>query len=443
MKKVTSVFLCCFLFIALNYAQSGQAMTLKECIEMGIANNLSLQNKNLNVQKSKYGISENRFKLLPVINAFANFTNSPEPAVSVTDGSKYGTPYNVTKTLRYNANGGLQLQLPLYNQTLYTSIAISELVNRIDLLSYEKAKEDLIVEIGKLYFLGQTTICQLQIIEGNIARLDSLRNITQAFFDNGMAMDVDVKRVEINLENMRIQYHNAQAMLNQQLNLLKYTLDLPSEYEITLTPLNPDITGNVRFNGLSDSLYELQLLDTQTQLLKKQGRIINQGYIPSLNFTSQLAYSAYTDKFKHFFHSHISNKWYESFNFGLSLKIPIFDGLSKHTKKQQANVEYRKAVLQQENTRKQLETQYTNSVSDLMNNQRNYEKQQSNYKLAEEVYLVTTDKYKEGIASMTELLQDELRLTEAQNGYLSAHYNYKIAELNLLKLTQQLDILTQ
>lgn len=41
--------------------------------------------------------------------------------------------------------------------------------------------------------------------------------------------------------------------------------------------------------------------------------------------------------------------------------------------KQQANVEYRKAVLQQENTRKQLETQYTNSVSDLMNNQRNYE----------------------------------------------------------------------
>lgn len=55
------------------------------------------------------------------------------------------------------------------------------------------------------------------------------------------------------------------------------------------------------------------------------------------------------------------------------LEIPIFDGLSKHTKKQQANVEYRKAVLQQENTRKQLETQYTNSVSDLMNNQRNYE----------------------------------------------------------------------
>ena len=73
MKKVTSVFLCCFLFIALNYAQSGQVMTLKECIEMGIANNLSLQNKNLNVQKSKYGISENCYRssmlspILPIV----------------------------------------------------------------------------------------------------------------------------------------------------------------------------------------------------------------------------------------------------------------------------------------------------------------------------------------------------------------------------------------
>ena len=441
MKKLLFIFSFLCLSAAQVYAQ--KTLTLKDCLEIGIENNLSLESKRKDMQKSKYGISENRAKLLPQINGFANYNDNIDPPVSVTDGSAYGNPYNITYTLQHNANAGLQFQIPLYNQTLYTNVSIAKVMDEMNRLSYEKAREDLILEICKIYYLGQTTTEQITLIKANITRLEELKNITMAFHDNGMAMDVDVKRVEINLENMRVQYHNAQAMLNQQLNLLKYTLDLPSEYEITLTPLNPDITGNVRFNGLSDSLYELQLLDTQTQLLKKQGRIINQGYIPSLNFTSQLAYSAYTDKFKHFFHSHISNKWYESFNFGLSLKIPIFDGLSKHTKKQQANVEYRKAVLQQENTRKQLETQYTNSVSDLMNNQRNYEKQQSNYKLAEEVYLVTTDKYKEGIASMTELLQDELRLTEAQNGYLSAHYNYKIAELNLLKLTQQLDILTQ
>ena len=40
---------------------------------------------------------------------------------------------------------------------------------------------------------------------------------------------------------------------------------------------------------------------------------------------------------------------------------------------------------------------------------------------------------------MTEVLQDEMRVSEAQNNYLTAHYNYQIANLTLLKLTKQLD----
>ena len=43
---------------------------------------------------------------------------------------------------------------------------------------------------------------------------------------------------------------------------------------------------------------------------------------------------------------------------------------------------------------------------------------------------------------MTEVLQDEMRVSEAQNNYLSAHYNYQVANLSLLKLTGQLDKLT-
>ena len=56
---------------------------------------------------------------------------------------------------------------------------------------------------------------------------------------------------------------------------------------------------------------------------------------------------------------------------------------------------------------------------------------------------MTTDRYREGIASMTEVLQDEMRMSEAQNNYLSAHYNYQVANLTLLKLTGQLDRLFQ
>lgn len=105
-------------------------------------------------------------------------------------------------------------------------------MDEISRLSYGKAREDLIMQICKIYYLGQTTTEQISLIKANIARLEELRDITQAFYDNDMALDVDVKRVNINLENLQVQYDNAQAMLIQQLNMLKYILDYPEEKKL-------------------------------------------------------------------------------------------------------------------------------------------------------------------------------------------------------------------
>lgn len=420
-----------------------RTLTLEECLRIGIENNLSLAGSRNELRKAKHLLSENRAKLLPQINAVAGFNDNFNPPVSVTDGSAYGNPYNVTKTLQYNASAGLQLQMPLYNQTVYTAIDIARTMNELNRLSYEKAREDLVLQISKMYYLGQNTVEQLALIQENRVRLQELRGITQAFFDNGMAMEVDVKRVNINLENLQVQYDNAKSMLVQQLNLLKYVMDYPAEEEIALTPVNPEQVESVSLTGLRSDLYELQLLESQKKLAGQQKDLIRQGYLPSLSLTGSWMYSAYTDKARHWFHSGPSNHWYPSSGLGLTLRVPIFDGLDKRARIRKAQIDEENARLNYENMRKNMETQYLNATNDLMNNQRNFQKQKDNYLLAEEVYQVTTDRYREGIASMTEVLQDEMRMSEAQNNYLSAHYNYQVANLTLLKLTGQLDRLFQ
>lgn len=420
-----------------------RTLTLEECLRIGIENNLSLVGSRNELRKAKHLLSENRAKLLPQINAVAGFNDNFNPPVSVTDGSAYGNPYNVTKTLQYNASAGLQLQMPLYNQTVYTAIDIACTMNELNRLSYEKAREDLVLQISKMYYLGQNTVEQLALIQENRVRLQELRGITQAFFDNGMAMEVDVKRVNINLENLQVQYDNAKSMLVQQLNLLKYVMDYPAEEEIALTPVNPEQVESVSLTGLRSDLYELQLLESQKKLAGQQKDLIRQGYLPSLSLTGSWMYSAYTDKARHWFHSGPSNHWYPSSGLGLTLRVPIFDGLDKRARIRKAQIDEENARLNYENMRKNMETQYLNATNDLMNNQRNFQKQKDNYLLAEEVYQVTTDRYREGIASMTEVLQDEMRMSEAQNNYLSAHYNYQVANLTLLKLTGQLDRLFQ
>ena len=294
-----------------------------------------------------------------------------------------------------------------------------------------------------MYYLGQVTAEQIALIKANITRLEELQNITQAFYDNGMAMEVDVKRVNINLENLKVQYDNAQAMLEQQLNLLKYIIDYPAEKQIALVPVNTETITPVALTGLSENLYELQLLQSQQQLAEQQKKMIGYRYIPSLNLTGNWMFSAYTDKAYHWFHSGPSGHWYRSYGLGLSLRVPIFDGLDKRYKTRKAVIDIENIKLAQENTRKNLQTQYLNATNDLMNNQRNFKKQKDNYLLAEDVYTVTMDRYREGITSMTEVLQDEMRMSEAQNNYISAHYNYRVTNLMLLKLTGQIESLVK
>lgn len=416
-------------------------LTLEECLRLGIENNLSLESSRNEIRKGEHTLSENRAKLLPQINAVAGFNDNFNPPVSVTDGSAYGNPYNVTKTLQYNASAGIQLQMPLYNQTVYTAVDIARTMNELNRLSYEKAREDLILQISKMYYLSQNTAEQIALIKENISRLNELSSITQAFYDNGMAMEVDVKRVNINLENQRVQYDNAQSMLTQQLNLLKYVIDYPVDKEIALTPVDTENTTSVSLTGLDNNQYELQLLQSKQKLAEQQRKMIGQGYIPSLSLTGSWMYSAYTDKAKNWFHSGPSNHWYNSSGIGLTLRIPVFDGLDKRAKMKKAKIEIENAKLSYENALKNMQTQYLNATNELMNSQRNFRKQKDNYLLAEDVYQVTTDRYREGIASMTEVLQDEMRMSEAQNNYINAHYNYQVTNLSLLKLTGQLETL--
>ena len=435
--------LFCALIGGMIHGRAQETLTLEDCLRLGIENNLKLQTSRNEVLKARHNISENRAKLLPQINAVASFNDNFNPPVSVTDGSAYGNQYNVTKTLQFNSSAGFQLQMPLYNQTLYLSIDVAKTVNRLNELSYEKAREDLILQISKMYYLAQNTVEQISLVKDNIKRLEELRDITVAFYENEMAVEVDVQRVNLNLEDLQVQYDNACAMLTQQYNMLKYVLDYPAEKEIAVLPADAEKLNTAATTGFNANQYELLLLQEKASLAEKQKKIVASGYLPTLSLTGSWMFSAYTDKFKNWFHSGPSNHWYGSNGLGLSLRVPVFDGFDKRSRINKAKIDVENSKIAYEDAMKGIQTQYLNATTELENSIRNYRKQKDNYSLAEKVCKVTNDRYREGIVPMVEVLQDEMRVSQAQNSYLTAHYNYQVANLTLLKLTKQLDTLVK
>ena len=431
------------LMLFCNPIGAQEKLTLRQCLNIGIENNLSLKVAKGEIVKGKHNISENRARLLPQINFVASLNDNFDPPVSVTDGTAYGKLYNVTKTLQYNSSAALQFQMPLYSQTALTAVSIAKTLDQLNQLSYEKAREDLIVQISKTYYLIQNTTEQISIIGDNLRRFKELRDITQAFFDNGMALEVDLKRINVKIEAMNVQLANAQAMLTEQYNMLKYVIDYPAESNIVVEEKSVDDIDDAKLDGLNTNLYELQLLAKQQTLAEQQKKLAKDGYLPTLSLSGNLAFTAYTDKFKNWFHSGESNHWYRSDGIGISLRVPVFDGFEKRSKIRKAQADIDNAKLSYENALKNMQTQYANAINDLANNRRNYNKQRDNYRLAEDIYGVTVDRYREGIASMVEVLQDEMSMSDAQNNYLTAHYNYQVSNLTVLKLTGQLEKLTE
>lgn len=430
---VISLALC-----ASSAMQAQETLTLSQCLEMAVSNNLSLQISRNEIAKGKHTISENRAKLLPQINAVAQLNDNFTPPVSVTDGTAYGKPYNVTKTLQYNASAGVQLQMPLYNQMVLTAVDIAKIADRLTRLSYEKAREDLIVQTAKTYYMVQNTQEQIRLVNDNIKRLEELRDITKAFYDNQMTLEVDVKRVNFNIENLTVQRDNAVAMLEQQYTMLKYIIDYPAEQQMRVTEMSPDNIEEVKASGLNTGLYELQLLEQKKSLAAKQTRLAKDGWIPSVSLMGNLMWTAFTDKFTNWFHAGESNHWYGSNGLGIQVRIPVFDGFDKRSKIRKAKVDEENARLGYENALKGMQANYVNAVCEVDNSQRTYRKQRDNYTLAQEVYNVTADQYREGVASMTAVLQDEMRMSEAMNNYLTACFRYKVANLSLMKLTGKL-----
>ena len=418
-------------------------LSLQKCIQMAIDNNINVQTVRLDQEKSGHKVNEVRAMLLPKINITGSFQDYFEQPITLLPGEIVGRPgTNIAASIGtpYTTGAAIGLSQVLYNQTALTMLKLTKNMEALNALGVEKACEKLTYEMSKLYFLTLTTSEQKILVEDNIARIKRLSDIIGVLVANGMGKQIDYDRINVTLENLYTQLSNVDAALEQQTNLIKYMVVIPIEQNIVLTdtveiPLlqqSPNI--QVNFSNHID----IQLLESQKKLNLLNKKMINHGYIPSLSFSAQFGYQGYRDEFKNYFRSSPENEWYSSSYIAVSLSIPVFDGLEKRAKSQQAMVDYRKTVMQLDDTKERINIDYQNAVNNYNNHKNNVERQKKNIALAEKVYLETALKYGEGLASMSDVLQDEMGLNNAQNTYITALYNFKEAELRIMSLNGEI-----
>jgi outer membrane protein len=412
-----------------NAASAQQQLTLKDALNYAIENSENARKARLDIDGGRYKTQEIRSQALPQITGNGGLTYNPIIGQLVVGDQSFQLGR------KWNANAGVQLNQQLFNQQVFTGLQAAKKSESYYNLSAALTEEQIIEQVANTYYNVLVNKQRLNVIENNIKNVKVVENIIGDQYKNGLARKIDVDRIKVNLTNLQTQREQTLNGVTQLENQLKFFMGMPVNTPITLSSAELNEVKTLPF--LADSVdlagrTEIKLLDIQRDLLTLQRKAYVAEYYPSLALTGNFSYTGQSDKFD-LFKSNSSAFWYDASAIGVSLRIPIFNGFATRSRIRQANVDLKKAEEDRRQTSNSLNLAYNNAKIELRNSLSTINAQRENVGLAQEIYKSTQNNYNNGLAALTDLLDTENALIEAQNSYTQALLNYKIAEIQLIK----------
>lgn len=414
-------------------------MTFEDCIAYALQYNPNLQGVKLDELAGDYLIKEVRATGLPQVNASGSYTDNFALPTQLLPGEILGQPGTtvpVTFGVRHNMAAGVELNQLLFSKSYFTGLKAAEASKGLYQLNTLQTKEELVYSIAQVYLQLQINKRQQEILNANLQRVEKLVEITQAQFDEGLVKKVDVDQLRVNRTNLQTEIQSLEIGYGQQMSLLKFNMGMDVNEQIEVAGLDDE-----------DSKYELvespmlsynttlRLLNKQNELTGLELQSVKDGYYPTLSAFASYNWQGQTNKL---FSSETDMNSFGAGMWGVRLSIPIFDGFEKKFKAQQVEVSQRQLDLNIRNVTNLTKMEFHNASEQLRQSKKLIDQQQENMELAEQLYDITKLSYQEGVAPLTELLNAETSLKEAQTQFLTATLQLKLAELDHLKTSGEL-----
>lgn len=446
MKKLPLLLLLLGVIPKLLFCQ--EVFSLKSCIEYAVENNHLLQKSRLDREKSMMAQREVLGALLPQINgsggmtyniqkttfAMPNFVNSMMPAaMQDPNAPKYMT---ISMGMDYSANVGASLTQQVLNFSLYNALNITKTTQNLTEIGLEITTNDVIAQTATLFFNIQVLGYAVSQFDESIALMDKTLALLETNRANDLVRQVDVDRVKVAKTNLETQKHTMIQAFEVQKNLLKLQMGFQMNDDIEIDRI--DVTAmEEKVDNLSQSYFNIttqlpyQMFMTQQNLLRLQHKSATYETLPVITLGANYSMNYMSDEF---FKGETLYDFPVSM-ISLNLRMPIFSGMSKHSKIEQTKIELNKSEQDKLQLEQSLTMGYKNAKIQLEQNRLSIEAQKQNRKLAEDVFRITESNYNEGLSSLSDvlnasssLIQSQVNYVEALNSYIKAYIDLKKAD---------------
>ena len=422
---------------------------LDEYIEVGLKNNIVLQQKNISLEKAMLSLKIANGMFSPSLNLLGNYTNgSGGRSISFPVGDLlnpvYGTLNQLTGSDNFpqieNVNQNFfpkdfydvraRASMPILNTDLIYNRKIRQ--DQILLQEFEVTiyKRELVRTIKVAYFTYLGAREGLSIYQSALTRAMEGKRVNESLLANGKGLPAYVLRSESEIENIKAQLVDAERQIENAQLYINFLLNR-----------NPDEAITTTFSA-TENLLNASFLIQEPVSVQKREELIQIETLKELNENilsmNKLFWSPKISGFVDMGAQAENLKYNSNANYyliGVQLDMPLFAGFTNRNKIAQSRLEIKTTELSVQQVNRQLTMSTQISKNALVSAYQNYQSAQKQLEAAQSYNRLIEKGYKEGVNTFIEAVDARNQLTSAQLLVTLNQYRVLIAEASLERET--------
>lgn len=384
-------------------------------------------------------------RLWPSLKAELAGQYSPLLPVQIFSGDWVGIPPDQYRpaTLGAPLQLGAQiiLEYPLFEPQASQAGKIKAQAEALRETTYAHAADELIFQAAELFFVNLQLRQALAALSANADRLSSLEEVSKRLVENDQISGAELKRVQIAqlaLDNKRLEVTGA---LEASDDALKTLAGIPLGQALTLyaptSSQGADSTFWLTLQPGFERVTQNRLIQARINMSDIKRRQLKAQLLPEVRLWGRAGFQHFSDQCNDF------SRDFGYAQFGLKAAIPVLDWSLWRRRDDYARLEAENLHLEAAYLSEKNELAFRkarNNVRVSLNMLRNSYAQ---LELSKDIQQRLYSQYRAGLIPLSDALQAQTAMIEAESGLLTQFFFYKISVVRLLQAAGRPDLLPQ
>ena len=426
--------------VTLAFGQT-KKMSLQECVEYALENNLTIEQFELDLESAELGELEGLGQFLPRLNGSMGVNESKgfgiDPRTNTANPSLVVLQGNLNLSVGYTLFDGLR------NLRRAQRAEMNTISNQYRLANL---KDDIRLRVANAYLNVISSKESLKVAQAQYGVTEQDMNRIKELVELGVVPTGDLLEIEATAANQEQAVVNAEARvilarinLAQLLQITDYenfdiadeAFDVPSSTILDKSP-KQIFTKAMSFRN------DIKLAETSVVLSEQDLKIAKGAALPTLN--AFMNYNTFaSDRFQIDDTGNLVRpdliaqlEGNDGVSYGLSLNIPIFNAFSTSNSIKRAALNVKRSELQYEQTKLDLENAVNQAYNDVKTFAKTYEAAQKTLDARRLAYNYAKERFEVGLMNSFDFSQAQSRLDNAEASVIRAKYDY-IFRLKILE----------